>query len=96
MLIYIDNLSTETTEADLHTVFEVFGKVETTKVIRNGFSGESKGFGFVEMPVKEEATAAIGGLNGHELNGRTLNVDEAKPRPESGNRNGGNAFRKSY
>jgi RNA recognition motif-containing protein len=72
MLIYIDNLSTETTEADLHTVFEVFGKVETTKVIRNGFSGESKGFGFVDMPAKAEAKTAIRFLNGTELKGKAL------------------------
>lgn len=72
MLIYVDNLSLETTEADLHTVFEVFGKVETTKVIRNGFSGKSKGFGFINMPAKAEAREAISFLNGTDLRGKAL------------------------
>jgi RNA recognition motif-containing protein len=72
MLIYVDNLSLETTEADLHSIFETFGKVKTTKVIRNGGSGKSKGFGFINMPIKAEAKEAIGLLNGTDLKGRTL------------------------
>lgn len=63
MLIYVDNLSTETTEADLRTAFEIFGKVQTTRIMRNRISGKSKGFGFVEMPAKAEAKEAIGILN---------------------------------
>lgn len=72
MLIYVDNLSIETTEADLHTVFGLFGKVETTKVVRSGLSGKSKGFGFIDMPAKAEAKEAIGFLNGTELKGKAL------------------------
>jgi RNA recognition motif-containing protein len=86
MNIYIGNMSFDTTEDQLRQTFEGYGEISTVKVITDRDSGQSKGFGFVEMPTKEEATAAISGLNGHELNGRTLNVDEAKPRAESGNR----------
>jgi RNA recognition motif-containing protein len=84
MNIYVGNLSYEVTEDDLQQAFEAFGQVESVRIIKDKYSGQSKGFGFVEMPAK--------GLNGKELKGRTLNVNEARPRSEgrqSGSRRGG-------
>ncbi len=96
MNIYIGNLSFDTTEDQLHQAFEGYGEVSTVKIITDRDSGQSKGFAFVEMSGKDEALAAMSGLNGQELNGRALNVNEAKPRAEGGNRGGGNGYRKSY
>ena len=90
MNIYIGNLSFETTEDQLRQAFAGFGEVSTVNIITDKYSGESRGFAFVEMSKKDEAMAAISGLNGQELNGRALNVNEAKPRTEGGNRGGGN------
>ena len=87
MNIYVGNLSRETTEKDLREAFEVFGDVASVKIIVDKYTGESRGFGFVEMPTKAEAESAIGGLNDKELKGRTLNVNEARPRPQ-GQRSG--------
>ena len=89
MNIYVGNLSYEVTEEDLQKTFEAFGQVESVRIIKDKYSGQSKGFGFVEMPAKAEAQSAIEGLNGKELKGRTLNVNEARPRSE-GHRGGGN------
>jgi RNA recognition motif-containing protein len=92
MNIYVGNLSHEVTEEDLKEAFEVFGEVDTVKVIKDKYSGQSKGFGFVEMPAKAEAQSAIEGLNGKDLKGRSLNVNEARPRSEGrrgGARSGG-------
>ena len=96
--IYIGNLSFDTTEDQLRQAFEGYGAVSTVNIISDKFSGESRGFAFVEMSTKDEAVAAISGLNGHELNGRALNVNEAKPRPQSNDRRsgGGNGRRRSY
>lgn len=88
MNIYVGNLSREVTEEDLRQAFEAFGQVSSVNIIKDKFSGESRGFGFVEMPAKAEAQSAINGLNGKELKGRTLNVNEARPRSE-GRRGGG-------
>ena len=96
MNIYIGNMSFDTTEDQLRQAFEGFGEVSTIKIITDRDSGQPRGFAFVEMSAKNEAIAAISGLNGQELNGRALNVNEAKPRPEGGNRSGGNGYRKSY
>nr|MBN2276936.1 RNA-binding protein [candidate division Zixibacteria bacterium] len=96
MNIYIGNLSFNTTEDQLRQAFEGFGEVSSVKIVADKYSGEPKGFAFVEMSTQDEAVAAVSGLNGHELNGRVLNVDEAKPRPQSGNRTGGNGYRKLY
>ncbi len=87
MKLYVGNMSYETTEEDLRLACEAFGKVESATIIKDKFSGEPKGFGFVEMSSKAEGQAAIDGLNGKELNGRTLNVNEARPR--TGNFGGG-------
>jgi RNA recognition motif-containing protein len=97
MNIYVGNLSYEVTEEDLQLAFESFGQVESATIIKDKYSGESKGFGFVEMPSKAEAQSAIDGLNGKELKGRALNVNEARPRTESrrgrGERGGGRGER---
>ena len=82
MNIYVGNLSYETTEEDLKKAFDVYGAVDTVRVIKDNYSGRSKGFGFVEMPTKSEAQSAIEGLNGKDLKGRSLNVSEARPRSE--------------
>ena len=89
MNIYVGNLSYETTEEDLQQAFEGFGQVESVNVIKDKYSGRSKGFGFVEMPAKDEAQSAINELNDTELKGRTLKVNEARPRSESGGGRGG-------
>jgi RNA recognition motif-containing protein len=96
MNIYIGNMSFDTTEDQLRQAFEGFGEVSTVNIIADKYSGKPRGFAFVEMSAKDEAAAAISGLNGQELNGRALNVDEAKPRAQSGNRSGGNGYRSSY
>jgi len=92
MNIYVGNLSHDVTEEDLRQTFEVFGQIASVNIIKDKFSGESRGFGFVEMPAKAEAQSAIDGLNGKDLKGRTLNVNEARPRSEKrrgGGRSGG-------
>ncbi|RKX24877.1 MAG: RNA-binding protein [Candidatus Zixiibacteriota bacterium] len=89
MNIYIGNLSYETTEDDLRQAFESHGEVTSVNVITDRDSGRPRGFAFVEMPSNDEGTAAIAGLNGQELNGRALNVNEARPRTERGGGGGG-------
>jgi RNA recognition motif-containing protein len=95
MNIYVGNLSRDAVDEDLRQAFEVFGQVASVNVIMNKFSGASRGFGFVEMPVEAEARAAIDGLNDKELKGRPLTVNEARPRPENSRGGGrrGNARR---
>ena len=83
MNIYVGNLSREATSDDLRETFEAFGEVESTHVVKDRFTGESRGFGFVEMPSKEEAQAAIDNLNGKELMGQEISVSEARPRKDS-------------
>ena len=87
MNIYVGNLSSEVTEEDLRQAFEAFGNVTSVKIIKDKYTGMSRGFGFVEMPAKAEAQSAISDLNGKELKEQTLNVNEARPRPD--NRRGG-------
>ena len=89
MKIYVGNMSYQVTEDSLRGAFEPFGKVESVTIIKDNFSGKSKGFGFVEMPEKEEAQAAIDSLNGKDMEGRTINVNEARPRPDKGGGGGG-------
>jgi RNA recognition motif-containing protein len=87
MNIYVGNLSSETAEEDLRQAFGSFGAVATVIIIKDKFSGAPRGFGFVKMASQEEATAAISGLNGKELQGKMLNVNEARARVENnGNR----------
>ncbi len=94
MNIYVGNLSFETAEENLRQAFEAYGEVSKVNIITDRDSGRSRGFGFVEMPSKGEADAAMTGLNGQELNGQTLNVNEARPRTENsgGNRGGGRRY----
>ena len=82
MKIYVGNLSYSVTEEDLRQAFEAFGQVSSASIIKDKFSGQSKGFGFIEMPAKEEAETAISGMNGKDMKGRTLNVNEARPRSD--------------
>ena len=81
MNIYVGNLAYEVTDEDLQQAFAAYGQVESAKVITDKFSGKSRGFGFVEMPTDDEAREAISKVNGTDLKGRTLNVNEARPRP---------------
>ncbi|HJZ68986.1 MAG TPA: RNA-binding protein [Blastocatellia bacterium] len=86
--IYVGNLSYQTTEGDLANLFEQVGQVDSVNIITDRDTGRSKGFGFVEMSV-EDAEKAIAQFNGTEIDGRTLTVNEARPREErSGNRGG--------
>jgi len=87
--IYVGNLSRRTSEEELRQAFEAFGTVDTAAIIKDKFTGDSRGFGFVEMPSKDEAMAAINGMNGRDLDGRTLNVNEARPREDRGGGGGG-------
>jgi RNA recognition motif-containing protein len=80
MNIYVGNLSRDATDEDLQHAFETFGQVSSARVIVNKFTGVSRGFGFVEMPVETEAQSAINGLNGKEFMEETLTVNEARPR----------------
>lgn len=88
MNIYVGNLPREVNENDLRTAFQPFGQVENITIITDKFTGEPRGFGFVEMPVQSEAEAAIAGLNGQMMSGRALTVNVARPRLE-GRRPGG-------
>ena len=89
MKIYVGNLAYEVTEDDLKLAFEEFGQVESVTIIKDKYSGQSKGFGFVEIASKDEGQSAIDGLNGKELKGRALNVNEARPRTENRGSRGG-------
>jgi len=94
MNIYVGNLSHDTAEENLRQAFEAYGEVSKVNIITDRDSGRSRGFGFVEMPSKGEADAAMTGLNGQDLDGQTLNVNEARPRTENGggNRGGGRRY----
>jgi RNA recognition motif-containing protein len=83
MKIFVGNLSRGVTQDALRQLFEEFGQVATADIIKDKFSGDSKGFGFVEMPTKSEAEAAMSGLNGREVEGKALTVSEARPRTEN-------------
>ena len=91
MKIYVGNLSYDVTDEDLRQEFAAFGEVASVEVVKDRISGRSKGFGFVEMPQKSEAEAAIAGLNGKMLKDRTVVVSEARPRADRdvGGRRGG-------
>jgi len=91
MNIYVGNLSWDLTEEDLREAFAAFGEVETAKLVTDRETGKARGFGFVEMPNKDEGTAAISGLNEKDLKGRSIKVNEARPRTEN-RRPGGGGF----
>ena len=88
MNIYVGNLSFDVTEDDLKELFAPFGQVTEVRLIMDKFSGKSKGFGFIEMPSGEEAQKAIEGLNGKDVKGRDMAVNEAKPKTEHGSGGG--------
>ncbi|HYA40620.1 MAG TPA: RNA-binding protein [Syntrophobacteraceae bacterium] len=89
MNIYVGNLSAKTTDQELREAFESFGQVDTAKIIKDNITGRSRGFGFVEMPNLDQAQTAIAGMNGKELGGSALTVNEAKPRENRGGRSHG-------
>ncbi len=95
MNIYVGNLAFEVTDDELRQLFAAYGDVDTASVIKDRFSGESRGFGFVEMPSREDAMAAIEALNGTDLHGRDITVNEAKPKaPRQGGGGGGRGGRR--
>ena len=83
MKIYVGNLAHEVTEEELQQEFTAFGEVMSASIVTDKYTGRSRGFGFVEMPKVSEGQAAIDGLNGKTLKERTLNVNEARPRPDA-------------
>jgi RNA recognition motif-containing protein len=94
MNIYVGNFSQEVTEGDLRGAFEAFGQVASVKIITDKYTGDSRGFGFVEMPNSREAQSAISGLDGKDLKGRSIKVNEARPR--SDDRRGGFGGRRRF
>ena len=94
MNIYVGNLSPEVTEDDLREAFESYGQVSSVKVIKDRFTGEPRGFGFVEMPAKQEAKSAMDELNTSELKGKPMVVNEARERSDK-RRGGGGGRRRS-
>ncbi len=88
MNIYVGNLLFDVSEDDLREAFEQFGEITEVRLIMDKYSGKSKGFGFIEMPSKDEAEKAIEEMNGKEFKGRALNVNEAKPKTDRGGRGG--------
>ena len=94
--LYVGNLSFGVTDSDLQTMFEPHGTVQSAQVIMDRETSRSKGFGFVEMASDQEAQVAISALNGHEVTGRALKVNEARPREERSGRGNGFAAGKGY
>ncbi len=96
MNIYVGNLPFDTGEEDLRQIFAAYGQVDSVAIIKDKMTGRSRGFGFVEMAKDEEAREAIAGLNGTDMGGRTLTVNEARPRTEGGGgggrRSGGGGY----
>jgi RNA recognition motif-containing protein len=92
MNIYVGNLVFDVSESDLREAFEQFGEITEVRLIMDKYSGKSKGFGFIEMPSKDEAEKAIEEMNGKEFKGRALSVNEAKPKTDRGGRGGRGGF----
>jgi RNA recognition motif-containing protein len=91
--IFVGNLSYQTRQDELESLFAAYGAVERVSVVTDRDTGQPRGFGFIEMTNGPEASNAIAGLNGAELNGRAMNVNEAKPRePRSGGNGGGGGY----
>jgi cold-inducible RNA-binding protein len=87
--IFVGNLSFGTTENSIRSLFEAYGTVDRVNIVTDRDTGQARGFAFVEMSNDAEGNAAIAGLNGKDLDGRTLNVNEARPKPERGSGGGG-------
>lgn len=96
MNIFVGNLSRDVTEEDLREAFSAFGQISKVTILKDKFSGEPRGFGFVEMPAKAEAQAAINGMNQKDLKGRALNVNEARPKTERPGGGGGGGGRGGF
>ncbi len=92
MRIYVSNFAYEMSEQELRQAFEAHGQVQEVSMISDRETGRSKGFAFVEMPASEEAQAAISAINGKEFDGRSVTVNEARPRPERSFGGGGGGF----
>ena len=93
MNIYVGNLSCNLKDQDLSNLFATHGEVASAKIVTDKFTNRSKGFGFVEMPNDEQAQAAIAAMNGTEVDGRNIVVNESRPKPEGGG-SGGGGFKK--
>jgi len=89
MNIYVGNLAKDVTDEELQNAFAEFGHIKSVKIIRDMFSGESKGFGFIEMPGVAEAQKAIDSMNTKDLKGKKIVVNEAKPKTDNNRRSGG-------
>jgi cold-inducible RNA-binding protein len=89
MNIFVGNLSYQTTQDDLHATFSQFGNVERVNIVTDRDTGQPRGFAFVEMTEQHDGETAIAQLNGAELNGRAMNVNEARPKPTGGGFGGG-------
>jgi len=87
--LFVGNMSFSTTESDLRSIFEPFGEITRVNVVTDRDTGRARGFAFVEMTNDEEAAKAIAALNGKEVDGRALNVNEARPKTDRGDRGGG-------
>lgn len=90
--VFVGNMSFQTTESDLSSLFEPFGEISRVQVMTDRDTGRSRGFAFVEMVDDEAAAKAIAALNGKEVDGRALNVNEARPKPERSGARGGGGF----
>ncbi|MBL0234872.1 MAG: RNA-binding protein [Chitinophagaceae bacterium] len=94
MNIYVGNISWNLKDQDLSNLFATYGEVSSAKIVTDKFTNRSKGFGFVEMPNDEQAQAAIAALNGSDVDGRSIVVNESRPKPEGGGTGGGGGFKK--
>ena len=92
MNLYVGNLLFDVAENDLKSLFEPFGQVTEVRLIMDKYTGKSKGFGFIEMPSRDEALKAIAELNGKDMKGRPMTVNEAKPKTDRGDRGGRGGF----
>ena len=94
--IFVGNLNFNTSEDELRQLFETYGQVDRVSIMTDRDTGRSRGFGFVEMTSAEDGEKAIAALNGHEIGGRTLNINEARPKTERGSGGGGGGGRGGY
>lgn len=92
MNIYVANLHYRLNDEDLHQIFSEFGEVTSAKIIKDHETGRSRGFGFVEMPNQDEASKAMDSLNGSEIEGKQLMVNEARPKQANNNSRGGGGY----
>jgi cold-inducible RNA-binding protein len=92
--IFVGNLSFGTTEDTIRSMFESYGTVDRVNIVTDRDTGRARGFAFVEMSVDSEGAAAINGLNGRDLDGRTLNINEARPKTDRGGSGGGGGARR--